>query len=72
MAEHRMQHETGPTWCKDCGRFDFACPGIDCPSPGSGDFDGETVRGANAIAGCLFEQFGEPARRRAGQEELFS
>ena len=41
MSEHRMQHLEGPTWCKDCGRFDFACKGIECPAPESGAFDTE-------------------------------
>ena len=52
-----MQHPNGASWCVNCGRFDFACEGTDCPTPGSGDFDQETDRGAARIADCLFETF---------------
>lgn len=56
--QHRMQfNDGGPDWCIDCGRFCFACPGVDCPSPGSGAFDSETAAGAENIAGCLFDTF---------------
>lgn len=48
-----MQHPEGPTWCKDCGRFDFACEGIECSAPGAGAFDKTTEEGFQNIADCL-------------------
>lgn len=75
MPDHRMQHEDGPTWCKDCGTFDYACQGTQCQSAGSGDFDQDTERGAIRIAEEILGMFGikkpdDDARCRAGQEEL--
>jgi len=63
MNEHRMQHASGPTWCRDCGRFNFACEGIPCPSPGSGRFDTSTLEGCKQVAGCLLEKDAAEAGR---------
>lgn len=52
-----MQHPEGPTWCKDCGRFDFACGSDDCPAAGAGSYDQQTEAGARRIAGYLVETF---------------
>lgn len=49
-----MQHPEGPTWCKDCGRFDFACEGGECAAPGSGAFDYSTRKGFQNIERCVF------------------
>lgn len=51
---HRMQHDKGPTWCRDCGRFDYACEGIECTAPGSGAFDNTARRGFQNIEKCIF------------------
>jgi hypothetical protein len=66
MAGHRMQHESGPTWCRDCGTFDYACSG-ECPAAGAGDFDSATDRGAKRIAEELLDTFG---LKEQGQGEL--
>ncbi len=37
---HEMQHETAPTWCKWCGRFDVYCRADDECKPRELRMDG--------------------------------